>query len=225
MCFWSTAIGMAVPETSRPWPGEVDLSGFRGAALNQSRSASGVYTGLVCWHECGYQGSASCGRRKMRPERVSAECRFRGNDASSLTRSLTLRPFGCGGRCRRAHNRLIPYPQNQGITHHRTCAQKKERTKRPRRRRFFHRLRPPDGVHITDAFFCASVGAVRLNHESASGDETRRGLKIITVSGESLPPAPPRSRHIGYRIPFRLSPLRDTWRFLIAHVFWYLGPT
>ena len=26
----------------------VDLSGFRGAALNQSLSASGVYTGLVC---------------------------------------------------------------------------------------------------------------------------------------------------------------------------------
>lgn len=61
--------------------------------------------------------------------------------------------------------------------------------------------------------------------KSASGGETRRGLKIITVSGESLPPAPPRSRHIDYRIPFRLSPLRDTWRFLIAHVFWYLGAT
>ena len=28
--------------------GEV-VSGFRGAALNQSRSASGVYTGLLCW--------------------------------------------------------------------------------------------------------------------------------------------------------------------------------
>ncbi len=33
----------------------VAFSGFRGAALNQSRSASGVYTGLVCWHQCGYQ--------------------------------------------------------------------------------------------------------------------------------------------------------------------------
>ncbi|WP_072110340.1 hypothetical protein, partial [Shigella sonnei] len=38
--------------------------------------------------------------------------------------------------------------------------------------------------------------------KSASGGETRRGLKIITVSGESLPPAPPRSRHIDCRIPF-----------------------
>ena len=34
--------------------GEV-VSGFRGAALNQSRSASGVYTGLLWWHQCGYQ--------------------------------------------------------------------------------------------------------------------------------------------------------------------------
>ncbi|RWT51213.1 hypothetical protein DN601_29670, partial [Klebsiella quasipneumoniae subsp. similipneumoniae] len=29
--------------------------GFRGAALNQSRSASGVYTGLLWWHRYGYQ--------------------------------------------------------------------------------------------------------------------------------------------------------------------------
>ncbi|TSE73032.1 hypothetical protein FG774_23240 [Salmonella enterica subsp. enterica serovar Enteritidis] len=28
------------------------FGGFRGAALNQSRSASGVYTGLLCWHGC-----------------------------------------------------------------------------------------------------------------------------------------------------------------------------
>ncbi len=39
----------------------VAFSGFRGAALNQSRSASGVYTGLLCWHECGNQESASWG--------------------------------------------------------------------------------------------------------------------------------------------------------------------
>ena len=32
----------------------VVLAGF-GAALNQSRSASGVYTGLICWHGCGCQ--------------------------------------------------------------------------------------------------------------------------------------------------------------------------
>ncbi|KAB1059783.1 hypothetical protein AUN10_11940 [Cronobacter sakazakii] len=40
------------------------FGGFRGAALNQSRSASGVYTGLLCWHGRENQGSASCGRRK-----------------------------------------------------------------------------------------------------------------------------------------------------------------
>ncbi|MBZ7816776.1 hypothetical protein FML52_26280, partial [Klebsiella pneumoniae] len=27
------------------------FGGFRGAALNQSRSASGVYTGLLWWHD------------------------------------------------------------------------------------------------------------------------------------------------------------------------------
>ncbi|ADP13350.1 hypothetical protein EJP617_E030 (plasmid) [Erwinia sp. Ejp617] len=32
----------------KPLGASVDFSGFRGAALNQSRSASGVYTGLVC---------------------------------------------------------------------------------------------------------------------------------------------------------------------------------
>ena len=31
----------------------VAFSGFRGAALNQSRSASGVYTGLIMRHQCG----------------------------------------------------------------------------------------------------------------------------------------------------------------------------
>ncbi len=61
--------------------------------------------------------------------------------------------------------------------------------------------------------------------KSASGGETRRGLKIITVSGESLPPAPPRSRHIDYRIPFPPFSLAGHVRFLIAHVFWYLGAT
>ncbi len=46
------------------------FSGCRGAAMTQSRSDSGVYTGLLCWHECGYQESASCGRRKKAaPER------------------------------------------------------------------------------------------------------------------------------------------------------------
>ena len=40
----------------------VAFGGFRGAALNQSRSASGVYTGLVCYGEMEIRGSASCGK-------------------------------------------------------------------------------------------------------------------------------------------------------------------
>ncbi|MEW6854741.1 hypothetical protein P0Y36_24340, partial [Salmonella enterica subsp. enterica serovar Isangi] len=31
------------------------VDGFRGAALNQSHSAIGVYTGLICRHGCGGQ--------------------------------------------------------------------------------------------------------------------------------------------------------------------------
>ncbi|MCV0732006.1 hypothetical protein MLI38_027485, partial [Escherichia coli] len=29
------------------------FSGRRGAAMTQSRSGSGVYTGLIMWHQCG----------------------------------------------------------------------------------------------------------------------------------------------------------------------------
>lgn len=49
----------------------VDVSGFRGAALNQSRSASGVYTGLLCWHRSGCGKSASCQKCEMQPQSVS----------------------------------------------------------------------------------------------------------------------------------------------------------
>ncbi|MGK3550358.1 hypothetical protein ACSLOE_30990, partial [Escherichia coli] len=51
---------------------------------------------------------------------------------------------------------------------------------------------------------------------------TRRGLKIITVSGESLPPAPPRSRHIDYRIPF--PPFSLTGHVALCGVFSGLDP-
>ncbi|EAS3884146.1 hypothetical protein D6G74_23390 [Salmonella enterica] len=44
--------------------GEV-VSGFRGAALNQSRSASGVYTGSICYlRRVTRNESASCDRGK-----------------------------------------------------------------------------------------------------------------------------------------------------------------
>ncbi|ECB8752046.1 hypothetical protein E4S82_24745, partial [Salmonella enterica subsp. enterica serovar Anatum] len=44
--------------TARGWASRRRVSAFsgcRGAALNQSRSASGVYTGLLCRHGCGNQ--------------------------------------------------------------------------------------------------------------------------------------------------------------------------
>ncbi|EDO2343234.1 TPA: hypothetical protein MIU95_28345 [Klebsiella pneumoniae] len=83
----------------KPSGASVAFSGFRGAALNQSRSASGVYTGLICWHECGIQESASCGRRKRRHRRVRRIC---DTGYIPLPRSLTrcARSFGCGERYR-----------------------------------------------------------------------------------------------------------------------------
>ncbi|ECG6946210.1 hypothetical protein E5J61_23970, partial [Salmonella enterica subsp. enterica serovar Braenderup] len=53
------------------------FSRFRGAALNQSPSASGVYTGLVCYGEMEIQESASCERGKMLLQGVGAKCRCR----------------------------------------------------------------------------------------------------------------------------------------------------
>ncbi|TAD31541.1 hypothetical protein DBZ81_13515 [Salmonella enterica subsp. enterica serovar Brancaster] len=46
------------------------VSGFRGAALNQSRSASGVYTGSICYGGVTRNESASCGRGKMQLQGV-----------------------------------------------------------------------------------------------------------------------------------------------------------
>ena len=46
------------------------FSGCRGAAMTQSRSDSGVYTGLLYWHGCGNEKSALCCRSKMRRRRV-----------------------------------------------------------------------------------------------------------------------------------------------------------
>ncbi|ROU08623.1 hypothetical protein EB837_26185 [Kluyvera ascorbata] len=46
------------------------FGGFRGAALNQSRSASGVYTGSICYGGVTLNESASCGRGKMQLQGV-----------------------------------------------------------------------------------------------------------------------------------------------------------
>ncbi|EDH2826675.1 hypothetical protein GC738_23555 [Salmonella enterica] len=52
-----TACCERIPGADKPVRARQGFSGFRGAALNQSRSASGVYTGLVWWHDRGYQES------------------------------------------------------------------------------------------------------------------------------------------------------------------------
>ncbi|HBY5214855.1 TPA: hypothetical protein MIX17_28215 [Klebsiella pneumoniae] len=48
----------------------VAFSGFRGAALNQSRSASGVYTSSICYGGVTLYESASCDRGKMQLQGV-----------------------------------------------------------------------------------------------------------------------------------------------------------
>ena len=132
---------------------------------------------------------------------VRRKCTSRRFTASSLTDSLRSVV-----RLRRAvstHSKTkCCYPQNQGITPERTCEQKTRNRKKAAPMAFFHRLRPPDGLHKTDTFSVHLWESSDSTMKSASGGETRRGLKIITVSGESLPPAPPRSRHIDCRIPF-----------------------
>ncbi|EDV1680811.1 hypothetical protein C5810_005139 [Salmonella enterica subsp. enterica serovar Monschaui] len=50
-----TACCERIPGADKPVRARQGFSGFRGAALNQSRSASGVYTGLLCRHGCGNQ--------------------------------------------------------------------------------------------------------------------------------------------------------------------------
>jgi hypothetical protein len=131
----------------------VAFSGFRGAALNQSRSASGVYTGLLCWHECGNQESASCDRGNAAAG-VRQKMKFRGYDASSLTQSLPLLPFGCGGR--------YLHTEKSGKDRH-----DKRAEKRMRRCRFS--IGPP-------------LTSITKSDAQISGGETRQDLKIPGVS-------------------------------------------
>ncbi|GKP57131.1 hypothetical protein NUBL1858_50950 [Klebsiella pneumoniae] len=50
----------------------------------------------------------------MQRRGVREKMEARGYDASSLTQSLPLLPFGCGGRYLRSHNELMMYPQVRG---------------------------------------------------------------------------------------------------------------
>ena len=121
-----------------------------GAAPDQSRSASGVYTGLVCWHECDNQESALCGRRKMLQQSVSRIC---DTEDIPLPRSLTrcARSFGCGERCR--------------LTGGAEISRKKlnREAMRPRRSRFSIGSAPLTSITETDA--------------QISGGETRQDYK------------------------------------------------
>lgn len=146
---------------------------------------------------------------------VRRKCRYRCSSASSLTDSLrsVVRLRRADSPFSKAALILSTEPGDKAGKN--MCAKKRKPRKRPRHRRFFHRLRPPDGLHKTDAFSVHLWESHDSTMKSASGGETRRGLKIITVSGESLPPAPPRSRHIDYRIPF--PPFSLTGHVALSH--------
>ena len=130
--------------------------GFRGAAspLNQSQRhlvrGDSVYTGLICYGGVTRYESASCDRGKCRRGAYGRKWRFRRYDASSLTRSLTLRPFGCGGR-------YLHTDKSKGIRHD------KQGKKRMRRCRFSIGSAPLTSITKSDA--------------QISGGETRQDYK------------------------------------------------
>ncbi len=142
------------------------FSRFRGAALNQSRSASGVYTGLLCWHECGCQSSASCGRRKNTAPARQQNMRYRIYSASSLTDSLRSVV-----RLRRAE---MAYWRGGNVLEDARKKLSREAI-RPRRSRFSIGSAPLTSITKSDA--------------QISGGETRQDLKIPGVSPWWLPRA------------------------------------
>ena len=102
----------------------------------------------------------------------------------TLPRSLTryARSFGCGERYLRSHNKLMCYPQIQGIRHHTTCAQEEKML----------RKRPRPGAFSIGS---APLTSITKSDAQISGGETRCGLKIPGVSARWLPRAPPHSCH------------------------------
>lgn len=151
-----------------------------------------MYTGLISCHERGYQES---------PWRV---CYVAPVRKVAYAGSAVMTPPRSLGRCapavrlRRAlpsltQNRGRPYPQIQGITHHRTYAQKKRKTrKRPRRCRFsIGSASPRPASHLSKLY-------------GPGLDETRCGFKMPPVSGGQLPPAA--STFPPYRLPDTLPP-------------------
>ncbi len=80
---------------------------------------------------------------------------------------------------------------------------------------FFHRLRPPARVHINEPFSVHLCGSRENSTMNLTVRAKPTGLKIPCTSGRSLLLSC--SDPAVYRIPVRRSPLREVWRFLIAH--------
>ncbi len=106
--------------------------------------------------------------------RVSRKCR---TGDIPLPRSLTryARSFGCGERGKHAREWKLHYPQIQGRSGRRTCAQEERPGERIPALPVFHRLRPLTSITESDA--------------QISGGETRQDLKIPGVSPWWLPRA------------------------------------
>ncbi|EAP6999170.1 hypothetical protein EG713_23725 [Salmonella enterica] len=75
------------------------FSGFRGAALNQSRSASGVYTGLEWWHERDYQERPLAGKFAVSVRKAAYVRKVDMPPPRSLGRWRSGRETAAGGSC------------------------------------------------------------------------------------------------------------------------------
>ncbi|EGX5147640.1 hypothetical protein DQ657_26440 [Salmonella enterica] len=102
------------------------FSGFRGAAPNQSRSASGVYTGLEWWHERDYQERPLAGKFAASVRKAAYVRTVDMPPPRSLGRWRSGRETAAGGSC--------SFRTDHGTDT--AGAQKKEPRKRPRRCRF-----------------------------------------------------------------------------------------
>lgn len=169
------------------------FSGFRGAALNQSRSASGVYTGLVSWHERGYQESTW-------QESLQHQCVRWLMPVPWICRLLAHSVAGAPAvRLRRAEAAL-----SGRITEQIQQGRKKKRTpEKATALPFFHRLRLPLTSLTFSETVCLGLG------------ETRCGFKISTVSGRQLPPAA--STFPPYRLPDTLPPFSLAGLVALSH--------
>lgn len=131
-----------------------------------------------------------------------------GDDSLPLPRSLSRAAPAV--RLRRADPALSKQPEHlsteSGDKPQQNMCAKKKNPEKAAALPFFHRLRLP-----LASFTFIEAASLRL----AKPDVASR-CPPFPVSSSLL--RPPHSCHIAYRIPYRLFPLRDTWRFLIAHV-------